>query len=183
MKVRISAAAGKLREQVNRQYPNRRKESDGWIGDAKHRTTKSDHNPDPKTGVVRALDIDSDLTADSWDVANAIRAAAKKDKRVSYIIHRRKIASAKLGWVWRPYSGSNPHTSHIHVSFTPTGDDDKTKFAIEWPVGQPPVKKPTVKKIPAAVRKQAEKELLALRAERKAIDAEIAALRARYGLE
>jgi hypothetical protein len=187
MSYKISAAAGKLRDQVNRKYPNRKKDSDGWIGDARHRATKSDHNPDPKTGFVRALDIDSDLGADSWDVANALRAAAKKDKRISYIIHRKKIASRKLGWAWRPYTGSNPHTSHIHVSFAPAGDTDKTKFEVEWPVPVAPVAKPKTtppaRKMPPGVRKNAQRELDELRAERKVIDAEIRALKARYGLE
>lgn len=136
IKPKLSAAGSKLREQINRTYPNRDKASDGWIGDAKHRAGKSDHNPDSKTGIVRAIDIDADLGKgiDSWAVAEAIRQAAKAgDKRLSYIIHNKRIASATFGWVWRPYIGQNPHYTHIHVSFKPSGDGDRKGFKIDWP--------------------------------------------------
>src|SRR5690606_28428713 len=33
-----------------------------------------------------------------------------------YVIYNRRIASKTHGWAWRPYHGSNPHTSHVHVS-------------------------------------------------------------------
>ena len=62
MKPWLSLAAQELRDAINFAYPDRDKRSDGWIGDAKHRAEKSDHTPDAKTGCVRALDIDSDLS-------------------------------------------------------------------------------------------------------------------------
>jgi len=61
MKVTLSKSAIQLREQIDDAFPDRDRKSDGWIGDARHAASKSDHNPDPKTGVVRALDIDSNL--------------------------------------------------------------------------------------------------------------------------
>ncbi len=33
-----------------------------------------------------------------------------------YVIWSRKITSEASGWVWRPYSGDNPHVTHLHVS-------------------------------------------------------------------
>jgi hypothetical protein len=129
---RLCVAGIKLRDQVNKNYPARDKASDGWIGDTKHQKTKSDHNPDSK-GIVRALDIDADLGKgyDSLELAESLRNAAKNgDKRISYIIHKKKIASKVLGWKWRAYVGSNPHISHIHISFTELGDNDKKAFDI-----------------------------------------------------
>ncbi len=57
MKPKLSKAAGQLREQIDDSFPERSRKSDGWIGDARHSTRKSDHNPDA-TGCVRAIDID-----------------------------------------------------------------------------------------------------------------------------
>jgi hypothetical protein len=60
MKPWLCAAGVQLRDQIDTWYPDRRSTSDGWIGDARHSASKSDHNPD-KSGVVRAIDIDSRL--------------------------------------------------------------------------------------------------------------------------
>ena len=40
---------------------------------------------------------------------------------VAYIIWNRRIVSAKSGWKWRAYTGSNPHIDHVHVSFKASG--------------------------------------------------------------
>jgi hypothetical protein len=56
----LSKAAKQLRDQVDTWYPDRDTASDGWVGDSRHATTKSDHNPDTD-GCVRAIDIDIDL--------------------------------------------------------------------------------------------------------------------------
>jgi hypothetical protein len=127
---KLCASGVTLRNQINKNYPKRDKTSDGWIGDAKHVNTKSDHNPD-KNGIVRAIDIDSNLgkNINSAELAEQLRLCAKNgDERISYIIHNKKIASKILNWRWRKYTGSNPHVSHIHVSFTNKGDLDKSKF-------------------------------------------------------
>ena len=133
-KPRLSNAAEQLRSEINAKYPNRDKRSDGWIGDTVHSARKSDHNPD-KNGWVRAVDIDSDLvkgsSKESWLLAENIKMIALKgDKRISYIIHQQRIASSKQNWVWRVYKGSNPHISHIHISFTQVGDLDGKAFNI-----------------------------------------------------
>lgn len=123
-----------MREQVDDWFPDRDRKSDGWLGDARHSARVSDHNPDWTTGVVRAIDIDADLSQQkglSVYLADQIRTAGKTDKRISYVIHMGKIASSKKNWEWRPYTtGVNPHNHHIHVSFTKQGDQDNTFFQI-----------------------------------------------------
>ncbi len=133
MKPFLSKAGETLRNQINASFPDRDKRSDGWIGDARHSATKSDHNPAAPSGVVRAIDVDADLRGASNNahyLANQLRLLGKTDKRISYVIFDRKIASRILFWKWRKYSGIDPHTSHIHISFTPLGDQDKNKFKL-----------------------------------------------------
>ncbi len=133
MKPRLSKSVVQLREQADDAFPNRKRNSDGTIGDAKHSTRKSDHNPDVHTGFVRALDLDADFNEQASTtayVADQIRIAARKDKRISYVIFDRKIASARSLWRWRKYKGINPHTKHIHISFTKAGDQDSKFFNI-----------------------------------------------------
>jgi hypothetical protein len=133
-KPRLSNAAEQLRSEINTKYPNRDKRSDGWIGDTAHNARKSDHNPD-KQGWVRAIDIDSDLvkglSKESWLLAEQIKTIALKgDKRISYVIHQHRIASPRQKWAWRVYKGANPHVSHIHISFTKSGDLNGKVFGI-----------------------------------------------------
>jgi hypothetical protein len=109
-----------LRDQVNEQWPQRNKASDGLIGDAAHQTRESDHNPwvkDGFTGVVTAIDITHD-PASGCD-ANGIVSAlvSSRDPRIKYIIWNRRIIHATVSpWVWRTYSRENPHTTHFHLS-------------------------------------------------------------------
>jgi len=129
---RLCAAGVQLRDQVDTWYPDRRTTSDGWIGDARHSATRSDHNPD-KSGIVRAIDIDSRLDSSeqlSIYLADQIRVCAKTDKRISYVIHNGFIASKIMGFKWRRYRGINPHKRHIHISFTKAGDKDSKLFDI-----------------------------------------------------
>jgi hypothetical protein len=65
-------------------------------------------------------------------LADQIRRFAKRDKskRVSYIIFDKRIASARMGWRWRKYRGSNPHVKHCHISFAKKADFDGSFFNI-----------------------------------------------------
>jgi len=132
----LCKAGQQLRLQIDDTYPDRDRTSDGWIGDTRHSARPSDHNPDAKAGfVVRAIDIDRDLSGKKKpdlmpDLANQIRHAAKLDSRVAYIIFAGKIASPRMGWRWRKYSGINPHDHHCHISFTKKGDADGSFFNI-----------------------------------------------------
>jgi hypothetical protein len=134
MKPWLCAAGVQLRDQIDTWYPDRRSTSDGWIGDARHSASKSDHNPDKRSGlVVRAIDVDSRLDSSegiSIYLADQIRKCAKTDKRISYVIHNGKIASRILNYKWRTYRGFNKHIRHIHISFTKAGDKNGKEFDI-----------------------------------------------------
>jgi len=65
MKPWLSKAAVQLREQIDDTFADRLRKSDGWIADLLHQSRgKSDHIPDPKTAVVRAIDVDARLSDD-----------------------------------------------------------------------------------------------------------------------
>lgn len=112
---RLARALVQLRSEVDAAHPDRDRSSDGWIGDAAHRDRPSDHNPNA-AGVVCAIDVTGTVGH-----ALAERLVELRDERLSYVISRRRIASSYdhrdgPAWSWRPYSGSNPHDRHAHVS-------------------------------------------------------------------
>jgi hypothetical protein len=137
MKPVLCKAGQQLREQFDDEFPDRDRRSDGWIADARHVAAgTSDHIPHPQTGIVHAIDVDRDVSGTAKpdlmpDIANQIRLAAKAgDKRIAYVIFEGRIASPRMGWRWRKYSGSNPHNHHCHISFTTKGDTDGSFFNI-----------------------------------------------------
>ena len=131
---KLCAAGIQLREQIDDDYPDRDRKSDGWIADARH-LAKGNSDHIPVDGIVRALDIDADLSAhkeEAYALVEKIRKLAKKgDKRIKYIIYDGKIMSPILGWKRRKYNGANPHRSHFHISFTTLGDKDGSYFNLE----------------------------------------------------
>jgi hypothetical protein len=140
---KLCAAGIQLREQIDDDYPDRDRKSDGWIADARHRAKgSSDHIPDARTGIVRALDVDADLSAhkeEAYAVVEKLRKLAKKgDKRIAYIIYDGKIMSPILNWKRRSYRGANPHRSHFHISFTTLGDKDGSYFNLEGEANERP---------------------------------------------
>lgn len=116
-----------LRDEINEACPKRDKSSDGWIGDKAHASRDSDHNPSrwpiSWSGVVRAYDFDEDLRKAGWTmqrVVNKMVTLFGKHPGLlsgSYIIYEGRIISYdRLAEGWRPYSGSNPHDKHAHIS-------------------------------------------------------------------
>lgn len=110
---RKSKSLERLLSQINSLAPNRKKASDGWLGDQAHQKVVSDHNPNP-LGVVLALDVTHDPKhgADMQKIADAI--FDSKDNRIWYIIFNKRIRY--MGGKWQPYYGSNPHTKHAHFN-------------------------------------------------------------------
>ena len=115
----LAPLIARIRQEVNAKFPNRDKASDGTIGDADHRKRTSDHNPwvpPPEGGYVTAADIDASGGV-AKDLIDWI--AENKPEWLKYMIFNRKIMAGDDGpspWRWRSYNGSNPHTSHGHIS-------------------------------------------------------------------
>jgi hypothetical protein len=104
-----SAACRQALADATKRWPNRKKASDGIMGDARHQARKSDHN------LGNAVDITHD-PASGCD-GNVIAALAIKDARVTYVIWNKRIYSrARAAEGWRAYTGTNPHTKHCHIS-------------------------------------------------------------------
>ncbi len=80
---KLCKAGQQLREQIDDDYPDRDRKSDGWVADARHLAKgNSDHIPD-STGIVRALDIDADLSAhkeEAYALVEKIRISISLDK-------------------------------------------------------------------------------------------------------
>ncbi len=129
---KLCKAGIQLREQIDDDYPDRDRRSDGVAADARHYATNPSSDHIPRNGIVRAVDIDANLNAhpeETYALVEKIRKLAKKgDKRIKYIIYDGKIMSPILGWKRRAYKGANPHRSHFHISFTTLGDKDGIKF-------------------------------------------------------
>jgi hypothetical protein len=131
-----------LVDQVNAIAPERNKDSDGWIGDASHQNRNSDHNPwvyddATDTWVVTAQDITNDLSCGASCQSLVDVIVASEDPRIKYLIWNKKICSgtdqSHEAWEWRPYTGSNPHTQHAHISVksTPEYYDDESGWGVE----------------------------------------------------
>jgi hypothetical protein len=118
MDPRIANSLAVLRAQVDRAYPNRHRDDDGWIASPQHhlQNPNSDHEPNG-AGVVTALDLTHDPANgfDSYAFADMLK--ANRDHRVKYLISDRRISNPSIeDWAWRHYGGSDPHTGHIHIS-------------------------------------------------------------------
>lgn len=126
-----------LVDEINRRWPGRDKTSDGTIGDAAHATRTSDHNPwivVDKVGVVRARDVDKDGIDAPWLAEWLRRRGEAGDPRLTgggYVIFNRRITTQDWRG-WKTYTGSNPHTSHLHVSFSrlPAGFDSTAPWGL-----------------------------------------------------
>lgn len=135
---RVAESLQRLLEQVNQMAPGRNKASDGSIGDPRHQSRASDHNPwvlDGNVGVVTARDFTHDPRngCDAQKIADSI--VASRDPRVKYIIWNRQICNSKTQpWTWRRYTGANPHNKHVHISVLP----EKAKYdsRADWQLTQ-----------------------------------------------
>jgi hypothetical protein len=109
--MKATPAAIAVLRQATALRPKRKKASDGLLPSAAHmkQSPTSDHN----TGYAVDLTHDPESGVDCSDIFEKL----KEDKRVSYLIFNKKIWSkdkARLGN--RPYTGSNAHTKHLHIS-------------------------------------------------------------------
>lgn len=127
MSWRVARSLDVLLDEVNASAPNRSKAADGSIGDTAHSARASDHNPNA-AGVVRARDFTHDPAGgfDAHVFAERVRELGRAGHPAlgpgAYVISGGEIASATYGWVWRDYTGSNPHDHHTHVSVATAAD-------------------------------------------------------------
>jgi hypothetical protein len=137
---RVARSLDTLLSQVNSAAPTRSRVSDGSIGDAKHASRSSDHNPWVilnGIGVVTARDFTHDPQHfDAHKFAEMLKRSG--DRRLKYIISNSRIWNPSISNQWRPYRGVNPHDRHIHVSVKPFKAyfDDTTPWKLNFGHGE-----------------------------------------------
>jgi hypothetical protein len=121
---RLVPSLRRLRREIDRRWPDRERDSDGWIGDAAHAVRPSDHNPDER-GRVHAIDITSDGVDCRYLVWRAIAHPSTE-----YVIWSNTIWSRSHDFWPRAYYGPNPHLRHMHVSVshTPRGRRNRRRW-------------------------------------------------------
>ena len=118
-----SPAATAVLRQASAIAPKRMKASDGLLPSVAHQ--KQNPNSDHNSGLAVDLTHDPKHGIDCAVIFEKL----KEDERVEYLIFNKKIwsrAKAKQGN--RPYSGSNPHTKHLHINIY----EDKAKDTSPW---------------------------------------------------
>jgi len=118
--------------------PNRVKASDGLLPSAAH----INQNPDSDHNTGFGVDLTHD-PAHGIDCAS-IYEKLKNDKRVKYLIFKGQIWIPLRGD--KPYTGSNPHNKHLHISIKDNCGDDTSPW-FPW-LGKPK----TINKVKAAVK-------------------------------
>ncbi len=107
---RLAHCLRTLAAEIDAQWPDRETSHDGWIGDRAHASRVSDHNPD-RRGVVHALDVTSAGIDPSALVTWAITHPA-----TAYVIFDGQIWSPPRRLSPSVYTGSNPHSQHLHIA-------------------------------------------------------------------
>jgi hypothetical protein len=141
---KATPAAIAVLRQATALRPKRKKASDGLLPSAAHvhQNPNSDHN----TGF--GVDITHD-PAHGID-CHEMYMNLKTDKRVKYLIFKGLIWSSEKGD--KPYTGSNPHNKHLHISIKDNCGNDTSPW-FPW-LG----KITTINKVKAAVKPLPKKE-------------------------
>lgn len=79
-----------------------------------------------------ALDVMTSLKGQA--VANFAQANAGR-LSITYIIWNRAIWDSRNSRGWERYTGSSPHTDHVHISFHPTGGNGVDNVTQPSPTG------------------------------------------------
>lgn len=114
---RVARSIETLGRSLEAIYPDRYP-VDGTVGDLSHQARKSDHNPND-LGVVTAIDVGISTIAEGSRIVSAL--VDSRDPRIKYLIFNRRIWRSYRkpnlpAWTPAPYTGSNPHKSHLHLS-------------------------------------------------------------------
>ena len=127
-----SPAAIAVLRQATALFPKRKKLSDGLLPSLAHQKASptSDHN----TGLAVDLTHDPDSGIDCAIIFEKL----KEDNRINYLIFDKKIWSrARRKEGNRKYTGSNPHTKHLHISIDRAYGNDTSPWF--WWLNQPKV--------------------------------------------
>jgi hypothetical protein len=125
--------------QVDAEASHRSKASDGTEASPAHDAANptSAHHPHYVPGIgddiVTAGDITHDPAGgcDTYALAETLR--ANRDARIKYVISNRRIFSAyavgsHAPFEWRDYTGTDPHTNHVHVETVENATADGTQL-------------------------------------------------------
>ena len=119
---KATPAAIAVLRQATAILPSRKKASDGLLPSKAH--IKQNPNSDHNTGY--AVDLTHNVV-DGIDCAEVFK-ELQKDPRVKYLIFNHRIWTPEKGV--DIYTGSNPHTKHIHISIKDKcGNDTSPWFA------------------------------------------------------
>lgn len=119
---KLAPSLAAFRQWIYAKWPHHETNHDGWIGDAAHQATKSDHNPNSR-GIVDAIDTD-----ENGIHMPTLMVAAAMHPSTSYLIYEGKIYKARNLYVPERYTGtSNPHAGHCHTSIWQTVKAEQSK--------------------------------------------------------
>lgn len=104
----LCASLNRLFDEIDAIWPNRDRRTDGWYR-APSTGISLGHNPG-HNGLVHAIDVDKDGINPAWIISNIY----KGGHVLWYIIWNRTLYSNTYGWNPRAYTGTNPHTDHMH---------------------------------------------------------------------
>lgn len=145
VKCNEAPAARALLREASAKWPHRRTSSDGVCARAEHTTANPGSHHEPWLLLLgrwwaTAVDLSDDKAngCDADALAEALR--VRRDPRVLYVISNRRMYSSYPArgypaWTWRPYTGSNPHETHTHISLT---EEAVFSTAPWWPDPTPP---------------------------------------------
>jgi hypothetical protein len=106
-----------FRSQLDAWWPTRERQSDGIMGDARHRLRPSAHNRGDALDVTNSP-RGPNLHVLTEDLRRQMLAAPAG--RLRLIIFNGRICSARHEWRWRRYWGRNPHRTHAHFEVEPS---------------------------------------------------------------
>lgn len=109
-------------QQASSLWPKRLRLSDGILPSRAHTT----NNPTSDHELGNAFDLTHD-PAHGVD-CDVLADRVIFDPRVKYVIWNRRIYNAAVAPRWREYSGTNPHTKHMHVSIHASARDDTSPW-------------------------------------------------------
>ena len=147
---KATPAAIAVLRQATALFPKRKKLSDGLLPSVAHQ--KQSPNSDHNTGLAVDLTHDPENGVDCAEIFEKL----KEDERVAYLIFNKKIWSRKYAKQGnRKYSGSNPHTKHLHISISPDCSSDTSPWF--WWLNQPKI----VNQVKARLQPQPKKKTVA----------------------